>query len=369
MKNTGITRRDFLKISGAAGSALATAPLHPALKFLSPSVRIGAILPETSRHPLLSKSFLDGIQLYSREHGTRAAISVETVGVSRQSAVKAATNLVDQEVDVVVGFIGTPAVQAVRPIFEEKKARLIACNAGENVLRAADLSHNIYHNSLNLWQANWSAGQWSVDQYGKRGMIISAFRESGYDLLYTFELGVKSAGGQIEESFITHVSPENDRLDAAIDLIRRIQPDFIYAAFSGQEGEAFISAYRGLNIPVIGTAFMPHTEAPTSWVRNFNSDENRRFTKAFERFTGREADLFAVLGYETAQLVASPGQTEFFSPRGMIVLDGQRVKSPLYLQNSRGSYQVLNFPSEQEITAQVENGSPKTGWVTPYLVY
>ncbi|HEX9440575.1 MAG TPA: ABC transporter substrate-binding protein, partial [Roseiflexaceae bacterium] len=110
--------------------------------------------------------------------------------------------------------------------------------------------------------------------------------------------------------------------------------------------------------------------------------------------TGRTADAFAALGYDTARLIAEAlnlageqrdserlrqalGAVEFTGPRGPIKMDQltRTANSPLYLRQTRqggrglGGTRLTALESRPLLDEQNDavRSSPKTGWRNAYL--
>jgi len=213
------------------------------------------------------------------------------------------------------------------------------------------------------------------------------------------------------ETCVTHVPPATHAARRAIAAIRRAEPDFIFAAYGGQPAVDFVRAYAdsGLarRIPLAGSGFLAdETLLPSmgaaavgirsclSWSPDLPTAENRAFTAAFRRATGGDPDGFAVLGYETARLIAgavatSPADgdpldglgaalrvTALETPRGRVAMDPAThlTRAPLYLREVRSRRGVAGnavvaelrpLPDLVRRVAALRSG-PKTGWVNEY---
>src|SRR5262249_13454837 len=145
--------------------------------------------------------------------------------------------------------------------------------------------------------------------------------------------------------------PASHDAGRAIAAVRRAEPDFVFAAYGGQPAVDFVRAYAdsGLarRIPLAGSGFLadetllPSMGAAAVGIRSCLSlsphlpvAENRAFTAAFRRATGGDPAVFAVLGYETARLIAGAVAT---APAGGDRLDGLgRALEVAMLETPRG---------------------------------
>jgi len=395
-----LSRRDFIKAVGLATGALALNPLDlfadnsplssaTVLPRVPRPLTLGTLLPRSTLYPGLGKNWSAGMEFYFRQSGG-APVALRA----------------DDSADLLVGIGGANVVAP------SQRAWLIANDAGANVLRRDEASPNIFHNSLGYWQANAAMGNWTAQRLGRKAFVASSFYESGYDSLYAFQLGFENAGGQVAQTFVAHVPPTANDLPELIAAIRRAQPDFVYAFFSGARAVDFMRAYAdaGLidQIPLAGSAFLVDEmllpqlgnaalgiHSGLSWSPTLPTVENQTFFAAFQKMTGRAPDAFAVLGYDTARWIAEAlnqvggdltqsaqlrqafRAVKFASPRGAFAIDAatQTSATPLYLRQVQARdgklvNQVLGKlepVSENDARIAEWRIAVRTGWTHAYL--
>ncbi len=317
-----IDRRVFLKYLGAAAGTAALpsavsavfAPGHaPAPAHKNLTARIGVMVPESEKYPLMAHNFLAGLNLHFE--GSRVEIITEKIGSSLPS-VNLRRLIRDERVDLVIGMVNSGvAASLVRPADSDSSV-FIASNVGEVMPRAGEQSPNLFHCTLNYWQAGWAMGRWAAANLGKRACISSSLHDSGYDGLYAFRLGFESAGGRISDMFVTH-TPE--QVSETLRKLGHIRPDFVYTAYSGPDAAEFLTLYRnstiGGRIPVAGAAFLldtADTPEPGKTAEYINicspfgpAAERAAFDRTCLEKTGSAADVFSLLGYETAKCIAT----------------------------------------------------------------
>ena len=305
--------------------------------------------------------------------GRRVELVKEQIGFGRTLAIRKARELIERDkVDVVVGVVNSEVAADLRPIFEESRRVLIVTNVGANVVREADRSSHVFYNSLNYWQANRATGQWAADNLGRRAFVASSLYDSGYDSVYAFRTGFESAGGEVVDTYTTHVPPDSGDPAPLIAAIKKAKPDVVFGCYCGEPAITFVRAYSksGLakRIPLVGSGFMVDDDILPAmgraaqgirtafpWASSLQTPENEAFGVAYLESTGRPADSFAVLGYDTGRLIiealnavrGDEGQsqvlidalerTAFDSPRGPLVMDRSthNAGTPLYLREVR----------------------------------
>lgn len=235
---------------------------------------------------------------------------------------------------------------------------------------------------------------------------------SGYDSIYAFRTGFEAAGGEIVNTYTTHVPPDSGDPTPLIAAIKESQPDVVFGCYCGEPAISFVRAYSesGLakRIPLVGSGFMVDDEilpamgsaalginSTLSWARSLQTQENEAFSNAYLRSTGRSADAFAVLGHDTGRLIiealsAARGDVSqdyelidalervtFDGPRGPLVMDRNThsARTPLYLREVRRSGNTvgnavitkLNATLEIENAVLVGHSEQKSGWLNPYM--
>jgi branched-chain amino acid transport system substrate-binding protein len=420
-----LSRRALLKNMALGGVALALMPVAAQAKgalypfsFLRSTpmqhVKVGVLLPFSSVYPTMNESFLAGMRLFFDQHGMTPELVTEDIGMGQSMIAAQAQKLINtHRVDVLVGMVNSAlaAIANDTPLIQDTP--FIAVNQGEMITRNDEYSTWMFNHSLSLWQANYALGTWAAPSLGPRGMMVQSFYESGYDIPHAFRLGVEQSGGTVASTYISHVPPDAGDFAPIAAHITKTQPDFIYAAYSGQQAIDFVRAYAASpfagQVPLIGSGFLTDErvlaeqgsaalgiKTAFSWSSDLGHAENQTFVAAYRATTGHSPDVFAVLGYDTAQLlgtaVAAVGgdmrridelhraltTARFASPRGQFAMqtNTQSVATmPLYLrevQQRNGTIQNVTVGELESITegaAQVQEvqASVRSGWVNAYL--
>jgi branched-chain amino acid transport system substrate-binding protein len=416
------SRRGFLtnaaKLAGAALAApLLSTPLAASSASGKPSAlaskgtrKIGVLLPSSASYSGVATSFLAGMNLYLQGANRQDVTLVAPEAGSPCLACQKAEELFKAErVDLIAGMLTPNVTASIAPFLEASNAVFVAATLGENVPRSAGRSGHIFHHTLSLWQANWALGRWAALNLGRRALIASSFRDSGYDTLYAFQVGFESAGGHVLANEITHRPYDRDGVSSLISRIQKTRPDVVFASYYGQSAIELLAAYAkaGLSdsIPLVGTAYL--TDAPVlaavgraamgvrtafSWAPGLSTHENDSFARAYMSKTGAAPDGFALLGYETATLVVEAldrsarggsslrealSSAGFVGPRGQVSMDSRTHSTvgPLYLRQVRYAGSAIDnvvigeLDSIAEQDPQVAHlaSSEKTGWLNTYL--
>lgn len=395
MSSPPLSRRSFLKGAGAAATLLAAGhvlPVIPTVAGSVPDLSVGVVLPASGGRPAALRAFRDGLRL-AADTVEAAHLNFHTVSTAagRVALWRGIKQMLERDVRVVVAMT-TPDVAAwVQPLMADRDVPLLVSSAGANAV-AEELPYGFFH-TLHYWQSNWAAGQWAAANLGRRALVAGSFRESGYDALYAFERGFTAAGGQLLDTFVSHVPPHPVTFDRLWARAAALRPDFLFASYAGSDAADFVAAFDRSDLvetlPLMTGAFFAEEAVPESapawlrraprivpWAPTLARPANRAFTAGYVRRTGRAADNFALLGYETGQLLAlaagSGGRlvdalssARWLSPRGALRMDASASTTHADLYVHDGNDLLPAALSSQQATWETV---VKTGWTEPYIL-
>jgi branched-chain amino acid transport system substrate-binding protein len=420
------TRRGFIKTAVLATGALLAAPLLSDPKsaaasalaeksgakspLAGSSIKLGVLLPESHTYPGLGSNFMAGMRAYL---GREVTIIPETIGFGPQRMLQKAEKLLRGDgANLLIGLLTPSVASTLGSFLEANRTLLVAADVGANIPRQNEHHPSIFYHTLANWQSNYALGEWAASKLGRRAFVATSFYDSGYDSLYAFRLGFERGGGAVAQTSVTGLPGDPASMASLMEAIAKAQPDFVYGAFCGQRASDFVAAYArsGLSarIPLVGSAFLvdesllPVQRSAALGVKSAfsspaaDSPEQQAFLAAYRNGGKQTPDAFALLGYETAQLVSEAVsgagkdaiQTEklkgalstarFTGPRGPIAMDPTTQSTgggALYLrevQRQGGALRnvaIAKLDSITENDARVEalRNSPKTGWLNAYL--
>jgi branched-chain amino acid transport system substrate-binding protein len=371
-----LTRREFLKLAGvtAAAATIGMPLLSSCATAPSAPVKIGVLLPYSDIYAGLGESITAAMEMAIEEAGGSAGgrkitLIKEDEGATVDPAVQKAKKLVEQdEVAFVTGIVSSGVLAALRDYFHNNKKLLICSNAGANALSRAAKTPYIWRTSFTNWMPNWPVGTWAAKTVGKKAFLSVPDYGAGNDTISSFKNSFEAAGGTIIQ---TQKTPFPNMGDPApfITEIQKAAPDFLYCFYSGGAAVTFLKAWGqfGLagKIPLLGSGFMVEEDVMPAlgetalgvktglhWAYGLENDENKKFKDAYKKKTGKDANAFAVQGYDTGKLIVEMlnklnGDTSnvdklietmsaisFKSPRGAFALDknSQAPKQKIYLR-------------------------------------
>lgn len=418
-----LSRRALLTTACVAAGALAAAPLVSYDALAAPlqtgkPLKIGVLLPQSRSYPTMGRNLLAGMRLALQATNNHLAarpveLVIEDFGFSSLRVVDGAYKLINTaEVDILTGLIHAQSTTNLHALCEQSQTFLLVNNIAATIVSRKAQSPYVFHNGLNYWQANWAMGRHTAQHVGKRAVVVSSFYDAGYDSLFAFRLGYESAGGTILETALVDMPGLTYNAAPHLATIQHHAPDVVYALLSEQMATRFLRDYAQSplagQMPLAAGGFTVEdhllaAQGTTArgipngmpWSHSLATAANRTFTAAYQAQTGRTADVFALLGYDSirmlAQAIESVGgdvrqvhrlsqrlsDMQLDSPRGTLRMnaDTGTIESPLYLREvqQHGSTLQNQVLGELEPISELDEAvvahrdAIVSGWLNPYL--
>lgn len=319
-----MSRRDLLKQTTVAGLAAATncIPAHPAIAQQA-KVKIGLLLPYTGTYAALGHNITDAMKLGLAEAGNRlGGRECELVQLdSEADPAKAAANtnklIVGAKVDFLSGPVHSGVAMAMAKIAREEGTMTIVSNAGANAVTREMCGPNIFRTSFSNWQVCFPMGTEMARRGLKRVVSVTWNYAAGKEMIGAFREGLEKSGGTVLKEIL--VPFPNVEFQANLTEIAALKPDAVFAFFAGAGAVKFVKDYAEAGvkarIPLYGAGFLTDgtlgaqgTAAEGIFTTLHYADSlklpaNVRFRESFKKATSRDADVYAVQGYDTAQLL------------------------------------------------------------------
>jgi len=319
-----ISRRDVLKQTTAVGLAAATTfiPMYPSIGQQA-KVKVGLLLPYTGTYAALGHNITDAMKLGFAEAGNRlGGREFEIIQVdSEADPAKAAANtnklIVGAKVDFLSGPVHSGVAMAMAKIAREEGTITIVSNAGANAVTREMCGPNIFRTSFSNWQVNYPMGVEMARRGLKRVVSVTWNYAAGKEMIGAFREGFEKSGGSVTKEIL--VPFPNVEFQANLTEIASLQPDAVFAFFAGAGAVKFVKDYAeaGLKsrIPLYGAGFLTDGTLPAQgkaaegvlttlhYADSLSLPVNIRFREAFKKAIGRDADVYAVQGYDTARLL------------------------------------------------------------------
>jgi branched-chain amino acid transport system substrate-binding protein len=376
---SGLSRRKLLALAGAGAASLTLPLARPAIAQARP-IKVGLLLPYSGTYAQLGEAITRAMELYVKQQGgALAGRPITFVKLDDESeppkAPELTTKLIQGEkVDVLVGTVHSGVAMAMSKIAREEGVPTIIPNAGANDLTRALCAKNIFRTSFGNSQVGYATGLAMIDAGIKTAVSFTWKYAAGDESVAGFKEAFTKGGGQVIKD-ITVPFPSVE-FQSALAEIASIKPDAVYVFYAGGGAVKFIKDYAaaklGNTIPLWGSGFLTDgvekeagaagdgVKTALHYADDLDIPENKKFRADFEAAFKTPADVYAVQGWDTAQLLdaglkavngdiakrdafmTAMGSATFKSPRGPFHLS--KAHQPIqnfYLRELKGGKNVL----------------------------
>jgi len=263
-----------------------------------------------------------GIDLYVKEHEKElpSGVKIELIrrddGAVPDTGKRLAQELIAREqVQLLLGIVGSPIAAAVAPLTAQAKVPLVITNAaGVSIPR---ISPYVVRVSFTLWQQAYPLGQWAAKQNWKTAYTAVSDFIPGHDAEGAFTKGWNDAGLKILGS--VRFPTSNPDFSPIVQRIKDTKPDVAFIWVPAQEqATAVLKAVRDFGLRQAGTNvvstqdLLPDEQLPligdvalglvTSGIYSTAADRpaNKAFLAAWDREYGNKAipDFLSADGWD-----------------------------------------------------------------------
>ena len=369
-----LTRR---RLAGfAAGTALFTggALPCPALAQGAP-LRVGLMLPFSGTFAALGENISAAFELHLAERGGRmGGRTVQIIRLDDESnpanAVQNVNRLVGRDrAEVLVGTVHSGVVMALVQVARERGIPLVIPNAGNASATRELCAPSIFRTSFTNWQPAYAMGLALGRQGVRRAAWMTWDYAAGNEAGEGFREGLRAGGGDVVRE-LKLPFPETN-FQPLLAQVPGLNVEAVGSFFAGGGAVQFVREYAaaGLKerIPLYGSGFLTEgvlaaQGAAAEGIRTalhygdgLDNPKNVAFRRDFRARTNRDADVYAVQGYDAAQLVgigldavrgdvaaerpltAAMRGARIDSPRGAFTLSpSHNPVQNMYLREARG---------------------------------
>jgi branched-chain amino acid transport system substrate-binding protein len=373
MKEVANTLRRLSALAAAmavGGAMLAAAPAHAQGK-----IKVGLMLPYTGTYAALGTAITNGFKLAVEENGGKiAGRDVEYFTVDDESDPAKAPENVNKlikrdQVDVVVGTVHSGVALAMAKAARDNNTLLIIPNAGADEITGPLCAANVFRTSFSNSQLGIAMGKVMAEQKKKTAVTITWKYAAGAESTGGFAESFQAGGGKVLKE-LTLPFPQVE-FQPLLTEIAALKPDVVYAFFAGGGAVKFVKDYvaAGLNktIPLVGPGFLTdgtleaQGESAQGMLTTLHYGDglslpkNNAFRAAYQKAFKIEPDVYAVGGYDAAQLlivgmnavkgdvakraelVKAMSGAKLDSPRGPLALNvGHNPIHDIYLRKVEG---------------------------------
>src|SRR5215831_4430525 len=307
-------------------AALAAAALLISLSASAeaPKLKVGFMLPYSGTYAALGDAIEKGFRLYLAEQGGRVGgREIEFFKVDDESEPSKATDHVGKlikrdNVDVIVGTVHSGVAMAMAKAAKDSGTLLIIPNAGAGAATGAMCAENIFRSSFSNWQPGYAMGEVAAKRGAKKVVTITWKYAAGDESVGGFKEAFEKGGGQVVKEL--SLPFPNVEFQALLTEIASIKPDAVYTFFAGGGAVKFVKDYAaaGLRdrIPLYGAGFLTdgtleaQGDAAQGLLTTLHYGDgldvprDKSFRAAYAKAYGAQPDVYAVQGYDAAQMLA-----------------------------------------------------------------
>jgi branched-chain amino acid transport system substrate-binding protein len=370
-------RRRVLKGLAATASVAALTTFVPTRFSIGQQakLKLGLMLPYSGTYAALGKNIDDALRLAVNEKGGKlGGRDVEYVTLDDESdPAKSADNanrlVTRDKVDFLIGTVSSGVQMGINKVATDNDVMLIIPNAGVTVATRDLCAANVFRTSFSNWQPAYAMGLVAAKQGKKRAIAISWDYAAGRESNAAFTEGFVNGGGKTDrELYLPFPQVEFQPL---LTEIAAAKPEVVYAFFAGGGAVKFVKDYAaaGLkaSVPLVGPGFLTDgtleaqgeaaegLETTLHYADGLGNARDDAFRAAFKKATNRDADVYAVQGYDTGlllisgldavkgdmkarkELITAMEKTEIDSPRGKFSLSkSHNPVQDFYLRRVKG---------------------------------
>ena len=332
--------------------------------------KIGLLLPKSTYYTSIGFDLFEGVKSGLKQINLEdIKIITENIGfgADKQQTYRSAEKLLlDENVDLVVAYIGHRTAQLLRPLFLAASKILIVLDAGANMPQEWTLCPNIIYHSLHNSLGAWLTAKLAVNQGYKTGGMVTGYYDGGYLQTYSISKSFEESGGKISFNHATGYKAEDFSLEPLRNHINQYPESALLTLFSGDYVQWYFKGIKELfgdeNLPIFLPPFgfeetmlkgaiypSDNIRGIASWSKEMDSIENKLFVNTIQT-AGKTPNLFSLLGWESAtiiekiltlseeksnnvqQIINELHKVKFNSPRGLITFHSKSNHSiaPLY---------------------------------------
>ncbi|CAN7159027.1 ABC transporter substrate-binding protein [Variovorax sp. LjRoot130] len=287
-------------------------------------LKVGLMLPFSGTYAALGVAIENGFKLRVEEQGGKlGGREIEYIKVDDESDPAKATDNVNKlikrdNVDVIVGTVHSGVAMAMAKAAKESGTVLIVPNAGADAVTGPMCAQNIFRSSFSNWQPAYAMGEVAAKQGKKTAMTLTWKYAAGDESVNGFKEGFEKGGGKVVKQLT--VPFPNVEFQALLTEIAAAKPDAVYSFFAGGGAVKFVKDYAaaGLNknIPLYGPGFLTDGTLDAQgesaqgmlttlhYADGLNTPRDNSFRTAYAKMFKLQPDVYAVQGYDAAQMLA-----------------------------------------------------------------
>jgi len=347
------------------------------------TVKVGLIMTYTGQFSDAATQMDDGIQLYMKQHGDTVAgkkivvIRKDDAGAPDAAKRLAQDLIVNDNVDILAGFVITPEALTVADLSVQAKKFMVVMNAATSIITTK--SPYITRSSATLPQNCSVLGTWAYQHGTKKVFTMVSDYGPGHDAETSFQSAFTAAGGEVIGS--VRMPMANPDFSAFVQRAKDSGADGIFVFVpGGSQPAALAKALLERGIDPTKVKLMGHGEladesalkamgdAALGIITVFHYDYthdsalNRQFVAAYNAAFARNPDIFSVGGYDGMHIIyealkktggKADGDSLIEATKGM---NWESPRGPVSIDpETRDIINTVYIRQVEKVTGQVRN--------------
>jgi branched-chain amino acid transport system substrate-binding protein len=208
---------------------------------------------------------------------------------------------------------------AMAKVAKDNNTLLIIPNAGANVVTGPLCAPNIFRSSFSNWQPGFAMGKVAADKKYKTAVTLTWKYAAGDESVAGFKEGFEAGGGKVVKEL--NLPFPNVEFQALLTEIASIKPDVVYTFFAGGGAVKLVKdfAAAGLKdkIALVGPGFITDGTLEAQgkdaegilttlhYADDLTNKKDQAFTLQYAKTYKLQPDVYAVQGYDAAQMLAA----------------------------------------------------------------
>lgn len=285
--------------------------------------KIGLLLPKSTYYSTIGFDLFQGLKSNLKKLGLDdLKIVTENIGfgAEKQSCYRAAEKLLlDENVELVVAYLGHRMAELLRPLFLATNKFLIVLDAGANLPQEWPVCPNIIYHSLHNSLGAFLSSKLAIKKGFESGGMVTGYYDGGYLHTYSLSKSFEKEGGTICFNHATGYKEEDFSMEPLAHYLNSFPNSALLTLFSADYVKWYFEKlniiFNNVNIPIFLTPFgleetmLKDTICPSSnihgiaaWSINLENSENDFFIKEINS-SGKTPNLFTLLGWESAEII------------------------------------------------------------------
>jgi branched-chain amino acid transport system substrate-binding protein len=204
-------------------------------------------------------------------------------------------------------------------VAKDNNTLLIIPNAGANVVTGPLCAPNIFRSSFSNWQPGYAMGKVAADKKYKTAVTLTWKYAAGDESVGGFKEGFEASGGKVVKEL--NLPFPNVEFQALLTEIAALKPDVVYTFFAGGGAVKLVKdwAAAGLKdkIALVGPGFLTDGTLEAQgkdaegllttlhYADDLTNKKDQAFTLQYAKTYKLQPDVYAVQGYDAAQMLAA----------------------------------------------------------------